>query len=175
MRTVVLVVDDEPDVELLFRQQFRHDLRAGRLEMEFSRSGSAALNYINDDQSGVISLILSDINMPGMNGIELLRKTKSAQAGGAGHHDFRVRRCGNQTQSAAIGSRRSPDKTPRFPCTSACNRQAGRAYMTAHILVVDDEPDIERLILQKFRSQIWQGVVALSFVRDGIEALNALH
>jgi CheY-like chemotaxis protein len=46
--------------------------------------------------------------------------------------------------------------------------------MTAHILVVDDEPDIERLILQKFRSQIWQGVVALSFVRDGFEALNAL-
>jgi CheY-like chemotaxis protein len=79
MRTVVLVVDDEPDVELLFRQQFRHDLRAGRFEMEFSRSGSAALNYINDGQSGVISLILSDINMPGMDGIELLRKTKSAK------------------------------------------------------------------------------------------------
>ena len=47
--------------------------------------------------------------------------------------------------------------------------------MTAHILVVDDEPDIEPLILQKFRSQIRQGVVAFSFVRDGIEALNALR
>ena len=47
--------------------------------------------------------------------------------------------------------------------------------MTAHILVVDDEPDIEPLILQKFRSQIRQGVVAFSFVRDCVEALNALH
>jgi CheY-like chemotaxis protein len=79
MRTVVLVVDDEPDVEPLFRQQFRHDLRAGRFEMEFSHSGSAAMDYINDGQTGVISLILSDINMPGMDGIELLQKVKSAK------------------------------------------------------------------------------------------------
>jgi CheY-like chemotaxis protein len=79
MRTVVLVVDDEPDVESLFRQQFRRDLRAGRFEMEFSRSGTAAMDYINDGKSRVISLILSDINMPGMDGIELLQKAKSAK------------------------------------------------------------------------------------------------
>jgi CheY-like chemotaxis protein len=79
MRSIVLVVDDEADVELLFRQQFRRDLRAGRFEMEFSRSGSAAMDYINDRQTSVISLILSDINMPGMDGIELLRKAKSAK------------------------------------------------------------------------------------------------
>jgi CheY-like chemotaxis protein len=79
MRTVVLVVDDEPDIETLFRQQFRRDLRSGRFEMEFSRSGSAAMDYINDGQTRVISLILSDINMPGMDGIELLQKAKSAK------------------------------------------------------------------------------------------------
>jgi CheY-like chemotaxis protein len=79
MSTVVLVVDDEPDVESLFRQQFRRDLLAGRFEMEFSRSGSAAMDYINDGRTGAISLILSDINMPGMDGIELLRKAKSAK------------------------------------------------------------------------------------------------
>jgi CheY-like chemotaxis protein len=79
MRSIVLVVDDEADIELLFRQQFRRDLRAGRFEMEFSRSGSAAMDYINDGQTRVISLILSDINMPGMDGIELLRKAKSAK------------------------------------------------------------------------------------------------
>ncbi len=79
MRAVVLVVDDEADIELLFRQQFRHDLRAGRFKMEFSRSGSAAMDYINQGQTGVISLILSDINMPGMDGIELLRKAKSVK------------------------------------------------------------------------------------------------
>jgi len=79
LRAVVLVVDDEADVELLFRQQFRRDLRDGRFRMEFSRSGSAAMAYINDGQTGVISLILSDINMPGMDGIELLRQAKSAK------------------------------------------------------------------------------------------------
>ena len=79
MRTVVLVIDDEPDVESLFRQQFRHDLRAGRFEMKFSRSGSSAMDYINGGQTGVISLILSDINMPGMDGIELLQKAKIAK------------------------------------------------------------------------------------------------
>ena len=46
MTLLVLVVDDEPDVELLFRQQFRHDLRAGRFTMEFAQSGPAALQRI---------------------------------------------------------------------------------------------------------------------------------
>lgn len=81
MGTVVLVVDDEADIELLFRQQFRRDLRSGRFQMEFSRSGSAAMNYITGGRTGVISLILSDINMPGMDGIELLRQAKSAKPG----------------------------------------------------------------------------------------------
>jgi CheY-like chemotaxis protein len=45
---LILVVDDEPDVELLFRQQFRHDLRAGRFTMEFAQSGATALQRITD-------------------------------------------------------------------------------------------------------------------------------
>ena len=71
MKLLVLVVDDEPDVELLFRQQFRHDLRAGRFTMEFVQSGPAALQRIADATGVSIILILSDINMPGMSGLEL--------------------------------------------------------------------------------------------------------
>ena len=79
MKLLVLVVDDEPDVELLFRQQFRHDLRAGRFTMEFAQSGPDALQRIADAAGVSIILILSDINMPGMSGLELLPKAKAAR------------------------------------------------------------------------------------------------
>ena len=78
MTPLILVVDDEPDVEALFRQQFRRDLRAGRFTMKFSQSAPAALRYICEESRSPI-LILSDINMPGMSGLELLPKAKTAR------------------------------------------------------------------------------------------------
>ena len=77
MKLLILVVDDEPDIELLFRQQFRHDLRAGRFTMEFAQSAPVALERITDAEGVSIILILSDINMPGMGGLELLPKAKA--------------------------------------------------------------------------------------------------
>jgi CheY-like chemotaxis protein len=74
---LILVVDDEPDVELLFRQQFRHDLRAGRFTMDFAQSASLALQRITEAHDQSLILILSDINMPGMSGLELLPKAKA--------------------------------------------------------------------------------------------------
>ncbi len=79
MSLLILVVDDEPDVELLFRQQFRRDLRAGRFNMEFAQSAPAALQRITDAAGVSLILILSDINMPGMSGLELLPKAKAAR------------------------------------------------------------------------------------------------
>jgi CheY-like chemotaxis protein len=76
---LILVVDDEPDVEVLFRQQFRRELRAGRFTMEFAQSAVAALQSISEAGSASLILILSDINMPGMSGLELLPKAKAAR------------------------------------------------------------------------------------------------
>ena len=77
MSLLILMVDDEPDVEVLFRQHFRRDLRAGRFTMEFAQSGPAALQRITDAVGVSLILILSDINMPGMSGLELLPKAKA--------------------------------------------------------------------------------------------------
>jgi CheY-like chemotaxis protein len=79
MTVLVLVVDDEPDVEMLFRQQFRRELRAERFNMEFARSAPAALQLLSDAGDAKIILILSDNNMPEMSGFEFLPKAKAAR------------------------------------------------------------------------------------------------
>jgi CheY-like chemotaxis protein len=74
---MVLVVDDEPDVEALFRQQFRRDLRAQRFVMDFAGSASEALTRITDVGEHSLILIFSDINMPGMSGLEMLPEVRA--------------------------------------------------------------------------------------------------
>ena len=76
MSILVLVVDDEPDVEALFRQQFRRDLRAQRFVMDFAISATDALVRIANTIEQSLILILSDINMPGMTGLEMLPKVR---------------------------------------------------------------------------------------------------
>ena len=90
MSLLVLVVDDESDVEMLFRQQFRRDLRAGRFTMDFAQSADRALQRISDAEGASLILILSDINMPGMSGLELLLEGESATAGRSRHYDHRL-------------------------------------------------------------------------------------
>src|SRR5262249_44327610 len=77
--TYILVVDDEPDVEHLFRQQFRRDIRSGRFVMEFAASAPEALERAKTIADPMLILILSDINMPGMSGLEMLPKVKAAR------------------------------------------------------------------------------------------------
>lgn len=76
MNVLVLVVDDEPDVEALFRQHFRRDLRAQRFTMDFALSAPDALARIGGTIEQSLILILSDINMPGMSGLEMLPKVR---------------------------------------------------------------------------------------------------
>lgn len=72
-----LVVDDETDVEMLFRQHFRKEIRSGELILEFAFSGDEALRLLRNTTPPDVMYIFSDINMPGMTGIELLAKVKA--------------------------------------------------------------------------------------------------
>jgi CheY-like chemotaxis protein len=71
----ILVVDDERDIQTLFEQRFRKEIRDKFLEFAFAFSGEEALTYLNHHEHETV-LILSDINMPGMSGLELLRHIK---------------------------------------------------------------------------------------------------
>ena len=71
----VLIVDDEHDVKALFEQKFRKEIRNGEIQLVFAFSGEEALQFLKDNDHEAI-LILSDINMPGMSGLELLRQIK---------------------------------------------------------------------------------------------------
>jgi len=76
MSVSILVVDDEPDVADLFRQRFRREARQGTYVMHFASSGEDALAKLDDGIRPQLMVILSDINMPGMDGLELLRESK---------------------------------------------------------------------------------------------------
>ena len=81
MTARVLVVDDEPDVEPLFRQQFRREVREGLYQLDFALSGEAALHMLDRGAGEEIILLVSDINMPGMSGLDLLSKIKGRKPG----------------------------------------------------------------------------------------------
>jgi CheY-like chemotaxis protein len=76
MTVSILVVDDEPDVAELFRQRFRREVRQGTYAMHFAASGEQALEKLVDGIEPTLIVILSDINMPGMDGLQLLTEIK---------------------------------------------------------------------------------------------------
>jgi two-component system, response regulator, stage 0 sporulation protein F len=75
----ILIVDDEPDVAELFRQRFRREARQGTYVLHFAGSGEEALQRLSDQIEPQLIVVLSDINMPGMDGLELLREVKKAR------------------------------------------------------------------------------------------------
>jgi CheY-like chemotaxis protein len=76
MGVSILVVDDEPDVADLFRQRFRREMREGTYVMHFATSAAEALEQLSNEIEPELIVILSDINMPGMDGLALLREVK---------------------------------------------------------------------------------------------------
>ncbi len=73
----LLVVDDESDIQFLFQQKFRKEIKAGEIQILYALNGVSALELIESIENKTEYLVLTDINMPEMNGIELLRRVKS--------------------------------------------------------------------------------------------------
>ena len=81
MSVSILIVDDEPDVAELFRQRFRREVRELQYVMHFAASAEEALGKLDDGIRPELIVVLSDINMPGMDGLGLLREVKRRNAG----------------------------------------------------------------------------------------------
>ena len=118
LKLLILVVDDEPDVETLFCQQFRRDLRSGRFVMEFALSASDALRAIEGASDVTLILILSDINMPGMSGLELLPKAKSIRPDVPIIMITAYGDSGDQAEGAGGRRRGTSDEAHRLRCAS---------------------------------------------------------
>ena len=113
MSASILVVDDEPDVAELFRQRFRRETRQGTYVLHYAVSGAEALDRLSSEIEPTLIAVLSDINIPGMDGLQLLAEIKQRRTGcGFGNFARRHRQCNQQPRNCGT-DRRDDESTNR--------------------------------------------------------------
>jgi len=159
----ILVVDDETDVQTLFEQRFRREIKNGEMHFDFAFSGEQALKYLNEHEQEAV-LILSDINMPGMSGLELLGQIKSKY--------FKPPPV--VMMITAYGDAENFNTAKQLGADDFLTKPVDNTDLMAKILVVDDEADLEVLIRQKFRQKIRENLYQFVFAANGVHALEQL-
>jgi len=190
----ILVVDDEPDLEDLVNQRMRREIRSGRYSFVFARNGVEALERLNGDNA--IDIVITDINMPEMDGLTLLEQIPAYDPKFrcvivSAYGDMKnIRTAMNRGAFDFLNKpidfedfRRTIDKSIEHLAQVREAFEArdkmlteGRSVEEPHrILVVDDEPDLEQLVLQRMRREIRRGRYSFVFARNGVEALERLN
>lgn len=179
----IMVVDDEQATESLFNQQFREEIKKGLFHFTFALSAEEAVNKINaSDNPGAI-LILSDINMPGKTGLQLLKELKDTRPdtpvmivtayGDEANHMKAMSYKADGFINKPIDFAALKNKIMKFLPKEPSNNESKHG-ITTKVLVVDDEPALEALIKQKFKSQIKNNEMEFFFASNGVEALKVI-
>ncbi|MEC7840426.1 MAG: SpoIIE family protein phosphatase [Chlamydiota bacterium] len=185
----ILVVDDELATESLFRQRYKDEIKSGLFDFEFNQSAEQAIDVVESSENPNAVLILSDINMPGMSGLQLLKQLKNDHPnmpvmmitayGDETNHKKAVAYKADGFINKPIDFEALKEKimqyTQKHETPFVEESSNSLANITSQILVVDDEPALEALIKQKFRKQIKSGEMDFTFASNGVEALDVLQ
>lgn len=183
----IMVIDDEFATKPLFTQQFREEIKKGVFDFVFAMSAEEGLEKLGGDIDTGAILILSDINMPGMSGLQLLKQLKSETPeipvmmvtayGDESNHQKAMAYKADGFINKPIDFAALRDKIfklieGRTPIESRA--QPITPVKTTKVLVVDDEPALEALMRQKFRNKIKAKEIEFSFAYNGVQALDLI-
>lgn len=184
----ILVVDEENATEALFTQRFRDEIKQGVFEFTFATSGEEALDKLSKQENPNATLILSDINMPGISGLQLLKTLKNLYPempimmvtayGDEANHMKAMAYKADGFINKPIDFAALKDKIIKYNPAKEENavlKTVKTVTSKNKILVVDDEPALEALIRQKFRQQIRNNEMEFLFASNGMDALKLIE